>query len=236
MPDDPSSAAPHAVQLLVVRHGESEWNALGRWQGQANPKLSARGEEQARLAAESLRPFGVDRVVSSDLDRASRTARIISGILGIGGPILDPGFREIDVGQWSGLTRPEIELRWPQLLTAWSDGRLESTPGGETLEALRARVRAAVRQLLDDIDAASGSKPPTVLVVSHRRAISALEESVGVRPVRAGHLAGRRFTAGPSAELVPGEPLDLLDQHRGAYAGSTQPRVPPPGPAGAVRG
>jgi broad specificity phosphatase PhoE len=145
--------------------------------------------------------------VSSDLRRAHRTAGILAEALGITAVGVDVGLREVDVGEWSGLTRPEIEARWPSLLAAWSEGRLEATPGGESLTALRARVLRAVRNI---ISRDNGSGNQTILVVSHRRAISALEEASGVRPVRAGHLAGRRFTASASGEITPGDPLDLL--------------------------
>ncbi|CAN5838405.1 hypothetical protein BH23ACT12_BH23ACT12_23820 [soil metagenome] len=208
MTQNTSSDAPApATRLLVVRHGESEWNALGRWQGQADPELSARGEEQAAQAATALAGIPIDRVVSSDLGRARRTAAILAEKLGVTAIAIEAGLREVDVGEWSGLTRRQIEARWPRLLAAWSEGRLEATPGGETLTALRARVTSAVSRILQDGGATNGE---TILVVSHRRAISALEESSGVRPVRAGHLAGRRFAADESGVLQPGEPLDLL--------------------------
>ncbi|HEX2052494.1 MAG TPA: histidine phosphatase family protein [Actinomycetota bacterium] len=210
MSDQPGGALAPAVTLLVVRHGESEWNALGRWQGQANPHLSPRGRDQAVLAARFLSQERIDRVVCSDLERASRTGAIIAEMLGLPPPSIEQGLREIDVGEWSGLTRPEIELRWPNLLAQWSEGRLESTPGGETLSALRVRVAGAVNKLLATELSLNGARARTVLVISHRRAISALEESLGVRPVRAGHLAGRRFFADPSGKLFAGEPVDLL--------------------------
>ena len=206
-----SEAAPGPpIGLLIVRHGESEWNALGRWQGQADPQLSARGEDQAARAAKALAGIPIDRVVSSDLSRARRTAGIIAELLGLAAVGVEPGLREVDVGEWSGLTRPEIEARWPRLLADWSLGRLESTPGGESLTALRARVTAAIDRVLESSRSTNGTGPLTVLVVSHRRAISALEEAAGVTPVRAGHLAGRRFSAGEDGVLQPGEPLDLL--------------------------
>lgn len=207
----PRPGAP-PVELLVVRHGESEWNAAGRWQGQSDPPLSARGEEQASRAAGALAGLGIDQVVTSDLHRARRTGEIISGLLGIAAPATDPGLREIDVGEWSGLTRVEIELGWPNLLAAWSAGRLESTPGGETLTALRTRVNEAIRRVLDL--AVPGPQRRTILVISHRRAISALEESAGVRPVRAGHLAGRMFTGGGFHGLAAGSPIDLIQHDR----------------------
>lgn len=210
MEQNPEAPAP--VSLLIVRHGESEWNALGRWQGQADPALSPRGEEQAIRAAESLAGIPIARIVSSDLSRARRTAGIIAERLGVTAISMEQGLREVDVGEWSGLTRPEIEQRWPKLLAAWSEGRLECTPGGETLTALRERVTGAIQKVLAASRAENGSMPGAILVVSHRRAISALEEASGVRPVRAGNLAGRKFTAGADGVLEPGEPLDLLGE------------------------
>lgn len=207
MEQNPELLAP--ISLLIVRHGESEWNALGRWQGQADPDLSARGEEQAVRAARALSGIPITRVVSSDLSRARRTAGIIAEQLGVIAVSVEEGLREVDVGEWSGLTRPEIEARWPKLLAAWSEGRLESTPGGETLTALRVRVTGTIQKVLDASRNENG-RPATILVVSHRRAISALEEASGVRPVRAGNLAGRKFRAGETGILEPGEPLDLL--------------------------
>lgn len=202
--------APARFSLLIVRHGESEWNALGRWQGQADPELSERGEEQALQAAEALAGIPISRVVSSDLTRARRTAGIIAERLGVTAISFEKGLREVDVGEWSGLTRPEIEERWPKLLAAWSEGRLESTPGGETLSALRDRVTGTIQRVLEASLVENGAQSGAILVVSHRRAISALEEASGVRPVRAGNLAGRKFTAGEDGALRPGEPLDLL--------------------------
>jgi broad specificity phosphatase PhoE len=208
MTQEGALAAPGSLtHLLIVRHGESEWNAQGRWQGQADPELSPRGEEQAIRAAGSLAGVRIDRVMSSDLRRARRTAGILAEALGITAVGVAAGLREVDVGEWSGLTRPEIEARWPSLLAAWSEGRLEATPGGESLTALRVRVLEAIRGILTP---ANGSGDQTILVVSHRRAISALEEASGVPPVRAGHLAGRRFTATDSGDITPGDPLDLL--------------------------
>lgn len=209
MSEQSGRASSPPLSILVVRHGESEWNALGRWQGQADPELSARGRDQAALAARFLAGTGVERVFSSDLRRASRTAGIIAEALGLGEPVTEQALREIDVGEWSGLTRAEIETRWPELLGAWRDGRLQSTPGGETLSELRDRVTGAIEKVIVS-ELPNGSGPRTVLVISHRRAISALEESAGVRPVRAGHLAGRRFYAGEEGELIAGEPVDLL--------------------------
>src|SRR5256885_12101092 len=87
-----------AKRILLVRHGESVWNAEGRWQGAANPPLSDAGREQARALAEAVRDAGIDGIVASDLDRAHETAQIVAGVLGLPQPSIDSGWRERDVG------------------------------------------------------------------------------------------------------------------------------------------
>ncbi|HEX7136135.1 MAG TPA: histidine phosphatase family protein, partial [Iamia sp.] len=81
------------VRLLLVRHGESTWNADGRWQGQADPPLTDRGREQARSAAAGL-PGGVDELWSSDLERARVTAELLGAEAGCGPVVVDTAFRE----------------------------------------------------------------------------------------------------------------------------------------------
>lgn len=181
------SRAVRSVRLLVVRHGESAWNTLGRWQGQADPPLSAGGEEQARLAAARLTDHSIAKVFASDLQRAYRTAQIMAAILGLPDVERHPELRETDVGAWSGLTRQEIEQRWPGMLAARARGRLQTPPGGETMDALARRVRAAIDLMVTGL-LADGSR--TALVVTHRGPISTLERSVGLEPARVGHLAG----------------------------------------------
>src|SRR3954451_18850203 len=96
-----------ASRMLLVRHGQSEWNATGRWQGQADPPLSDQGRQQAIDAA--ARIGSVDVVVSSGLMRALETARIIADQVGVGPVVVEPDLRERHVGEWSGLTHVEIE-------------------------------------------------------------------------------------------------------------------------------
>lgn len=210
------------VRLLVVRHGESTWNAAGRWQGQADPPLSPKGEDQALSAAEALAINRFDRVFSSDLTRARRTAQIMAARLKLAEVLLDPGLREIDVGEWSGLTRPEIELRWPGAREEWSEGRLKAAPGGESVEALTARVNSALQRIIGIVRAAPNGKyhgrqarqdsSANVLIVSHRRAISALEQSLGARPLRPGHLSGRWFDCSPDGSLRAADAVHLLGE------------------------
>ncbi len=192
------------ARLLVIRHGESTWNARGIWQGQADPPLSARGESEAMAAAGKLAGIPFETIVSSDLSRASRTAAIVAEQLGIGDVVLDAGFREIDVGEWSGLTRSEIELRWPGMRAAWSENQLASAPGGEPLSAFTDRVVEALRR------AARKAADGPVLVIGHNKVISTLERFVGIQPLRATHLAGRWFEVDASSRLHGLDAVDLL--------------------------
>ena len=191
------------TRLLLLRHAESQWNAEGRWQGIADPPLSAAGEEQAAAAGELLRPFGFAAIVSSDLRRARRTAEVLATALGGTPPAIEPELREYDVGDWSGLTRSEIETRWPGAIAAWREGRLASTPHGERRDAAVRRVATALRRV-----AAAGPGGP-VLVITHGGVIGSLATSLGAEPARVGHLAGRWFDARPDG-LAAGPPVDLL--------------------------
>src|SRR5919204_5528893 len=130
------------TELLLVRHGETDWNVQQRWQGHQDPPLNALGREQARALAEALAGEGIDAVYTSDLRRARETAEIVAARLGVEVRPL-PDLREIDVGTWSGLTMDEIRTRWPEAIErmhergwGWGDG--------ETPDDLRARVVAAV--------------------------------------------------------------------------------------------
>ena len=181
------------------------WNADGRWQGQADPPLSALGEEQARDAAVRLVTGGFSRVVASDLQRARRTAEILAEALGLTVES-DPDLREIDVGDWTGLTRAEIEARWPGELADWSEGRSESTMGGESRQHLTDRARAALAR------AAGGSSPgERLLLVSHGALIRNLDRALGLPPQSIGNLMGRWYEADGNGSLAPGDVVSLAD-------------------------
>ena len=111
--------ASRPTRLLIVRHGQSTWNADGRWQGQADPPLSALGAAQAQAAADVVPD--VDLMVASDLARARQTAEIIATARQLSAVRLDERLRERNSGDWTGFTREEIELAWPGWLDA---GRL----------------------------------------------------------------------------------------------------------------
>jgi glucosyl-3-phosphoglycerate phosphatase len=125
-------------RLLLIRHGESTWNAEHRLQGQADPPLSPLGHEQAA----ALVPFLDDLpelMLSSDLTRAVQTA----AALGLTGAGTDPRWREIDIGNWAGHTLDELD---PDDVAAWQRGEL-TPPNAETFAELQARVAVAVDEL-----------------------------------------------------------------------------------------
>jgi broad specificity phosphatase PhoE len=145
--------------LLLVRHGETDWNAERRWQGHADVSLNQRGREQAEQLAAQLAEEAVDAVYSSDLCRARETAEILGARLGTA-VVLDPDLREIDVGSREGLTWPET-----QALTEWD---------GEPTEAHADRVLGALRRIAEQHPGAR------VLVVTHGGSIRRAQEHLGL--------------------------------------------------------
>lgn len=182
-------------RLLLVRHGQSEWNAAGRWQGQADPPLSDFGRIQARHAAAAV--GGVDAVYASTLGRAVETATIIGTQLGVGPVLVEHDLRERNAGEFSGLTRIEIEDRFPGYL---AEGR--RPPGWESDELLLARASAALLRIAAD----AGDE---VLVVTHGGVIMTLEVHLGLERRRCANLGGRWFDVSPDG-IVPGGHVDLL--------------------------
>jgi probable phosphoglycerate mutase len=164
------------TRLLLVRHGESEWNASGRWQGWADPELTALGRRQAKVAATAV--GAVDAIVASDLHRASTTAEIIAAEIGVGPVVVDAALRERDAGEWQGLTRGEIEAQFPGYLE--SDRR---PAGYEGDDAVLDRVLPALRTLEAAGDA--------VLVVTHGGVIGAVDRELGLPHNRTPNLGGR---------------------------------------------
>src|SRR5689334_23473962 len=165
-------------RVLLVRHGQSEWNAVGRWQGQSDPPLSDLGRSQARAATHSL--GALDAIYSSDLLRAAETAEIIATTLGVGPVLLDVDLRERDAGEWSGLTRDEIHERYPGYLPddrhrafAPDRGDPKRPPGWEPDDALLARARRALERIHRDVPDGD------VLAVSHGGLIYVLEGHLG---------------------------------------------------------
>ena len=184
-------------RLLLARHGESEWNAEGRWQGRADPPLSARGRQQAELAARTLGV--VDAIVSSTLQRAFQTASIISEGLGIGPVAVEPDLQERDAGEWQGLTRVDIEAAWPGYLASH-----RRPPGYELDGPLIARARAAVERVCCSVPG------DEVLLVTHGGVINALEKSFGLEWQRVPNLGGRWFVW-HNGDFHIGDRVELID-------------------------
>ena len=199
-------------RLLLLRHGESTWNAEHRWQGWADPPLSPRGEGQAAAAARWLAggddPFAV--VASSDLVRARRTAEIVAGALGLELAAADPGLRERDVGHWTGLTTDEIRRDWPTELADWRAGRRSAAPGGEPEAALVARVVAGLGALAASLPAGAAA-----VVVTHGGVVRAVERHLGTAPSPVGHLCGRWVEAAAGRPRL-GLAVVLPDHERSA--------------------
>jgi probable phosphoglycerate mutase len=188
-------------RLLLVRHGESTWNAVSRWQGQADPPLSPFGERQAEDAGARLAEIAtITAVWASNLVRARRTGDLIARHLGIAQVREEPRLRERDVGAWSGLTRDEIEERWPGYLAA-----RRSPPDFEGDDELLARTRAGLAAAVD------GSGPGDMLVVTHGGVIRTIERSLGAIPERLPNLGGRWLQADTATDLSLGERVVLLE-------------------------
>lgn len=153
-------------RLVIVRHGESTWNAQERLQGQRDPPLSERGREQARTLARSvdLSGFPSERILCSDLTRARETA----ALLGLTPGRYERRWREIDIGEWGGRAAAEVDAEVDGL-TNWRGGD-RTAPDGEPWPAFAVRVAAAV----DDLAAAGGSW----LVVSHGGCVRAASAHV----------------------------------------------------------
>lgn len=157
-----------STRLLLIRHGESVWNAARRWQGHSDPPLSERGREQAREAARRLAGEAIAGLYASDLRRALETARIVGEPHGLA-PVTDARLRELDIGAWGGLTREQIGSRWPDALAAFDAGAPDARAvGGETRDELARRVHAALDEL------AGRHRGDTVAVVAHGGVLAAI--------------------------------------------------------------
>lgn len=159
------------VHLTLVRHGESTWNAAGRWQGQNQVPLSERGQTQARLVGERLRVHRFDRHLTSDLLRAAQTSDAIRA-----GAAVEPRLREVDVGEWSGMLHTEVAVKFADQLRALKAGEPVKIGGGESMPEFEARVDG----ILQDLGRAHpGAR---VLAVSHGGVIRAASSAaLGVR-------------------------------------------------------
>jgi len=218
--------------LLLARHGESDWNRARRWQGFADRPLTARGRAQAAALAERLEKFPLDAVYSSDLVRAGSTAQAVAEAQGLEVVQL-PALREVDVGEWQGLTRDEAEDRFPDGFRRWQAGGT-GWEKGETYGEMSARVLKTVTRITRDHE---GGR---VLIVSHGGPIRAIHAAAlgieveayrRIRPVEPNaRLSAVCVEDGRLTELCPAGQIDELlarDQEERREAASR-----PPSPAG----
>jgi len=193
------------TRLLLIRHGQTPWNADGRWQGHGNPSLTEEGLAQASQLAHALaeqrqRWRRIEppektwtRILSSDLERARQTAEALAVHLGL--PLdFDQRLRELDVGGWSGLTREEIARRDPETLRRFETGEPMVRPGGgESRVEIRERTHALVSDLADRC---SGDR---IILVTHLGVIRSLVP--GAEPKNVGQIE-------VVAEELAAQPID----------------------------
>lgn len=160
-------------RILLVRHGESEWNAIRRLQGQADIELSERGTEQARALAPMVASFNPDLVLTSDLKRAANTA----ALLGYADAVQEPLLREQNVGAWTGMEITQLIADAPGAYAGWRAGTF-APENGEIWADFRGRVSRALENAL-------AAEAETVLVVCHGGVIrAALDGALGLAPAR----------------------------------------------------
>jgi broad specificity phosphatase PhoE len=165
--------------VFLARHGETEWNRSGRWQGKTDIPLSDVGRAQARTLGASLAGRGIVEVHASDLVRASETAQIVAGELGITGLNLDARLRERGFGCFEGFTREECAERHPEAWARYLMDRRSTPPGGEPQPAVAARVVAALTEIAR-LPRVTGQ---ATLVVSHGGTIRTfIHEVTGTAP------------------------------------------------------
>jgi probable phosphoglycerate mutase len=173
---DPSASVARPCVVWLARHGETDWNREGRWQGHTDIALNDAGRAQARALATQLRGRGIARIHASDLRRARETAEIVAAALGLGPVVVDPALRERSFGLFEGLTRLECEVNHPEHWALYRSDARQAPPGAEAQDALAARMLRGMARAVAD---GAGD----VLVVSHGGSIRALlAHETGVMP------------------------------------------------------
>jgi len=192
------------MRILLARHGETPWNAEGRYQGREDIPLSQRGEGQARALGERLLGVRIDRAVASPLQRAASTARLALGTAREGILTTDAGLMEIAHGEWEGLLASEIAARDPERLRQWRDapGQVQM-PGGESLGEVFARAWPAFVRACAEMPADG-----TLLVVAH----DAVNRVILCHLLGIGYARLWSFRQAPATlNLLEGPDVDRLD-------------------------
>ena len=153
------------LHLMLVRHGETEWNVQRRYQGQSDVPLSEIGNQQAESIAGRLAGQEIDAIYASDLKRAWQTAQVIAAQIGLD-VISEPRLRELKFGILEGLTFEEAEEKYPEMITAWLDDFNNTPERAETIDMFNARIVS----LLDDLKVKHDEQ--VVLLVGHGGSLS----------------------------------------------------------------
>lgn len=156
-------------RIFLVRHGVTEWNKSFRYQGSTDIPLSSEGREQARLTGKRFSKIKVDAIISSPLVRSMETAEIIGSACGVPGVQTLETLREVNFGDWEGLTvRGIVDRFGKETFEAWRDSQIDVTPSnGETPEAVFARAKQAS-------DHICGMREENLIVVAHGAIFRAL--------------------------------------------------------------
>ena len=157
-------------RLILLRHGETLYNATRRMQGQLDTELSERGRAQAHAAAEDLRHLAINKIVSSDLIRAKDTADVVAADLGLE-VVVDKRLRETHLGQWQGKTHEEVDTAHDGARALWRTDPTWAPPEGESRIDVAQRSREVVMELMRDHDEWDNA---AVLLVAHGGTIAAL--------------------------------------------------------------
>jgi broad specificity phosphatase PhoE len=191
--------------VYLARHGESDWNAAARFQGHTDRPLTELGRRQAMELADALEArAALIAIYTSPLQRAIETASIVGARLGLE-PAAVADLREVDVGAWSGLSRAEVEERFPEGFGRWLDGG-EGWDDGETYADMAERVLRALRQI------ANSHPGDEVLVVSHGGPIRAIHAAAAGMDVHAYRRLNRvEGNAGVSCVAVEEGRISRLD-------------------------
>jgi len=160
---------------LLLRHGQTPLSVQKRYAGRSDVPLTETGVAQAAAAAKRLASAGIGVIVSSPLQRATRTAQEVAEVTGV--PVVtDEGFRETDFGAWEGLTFAEVRQKWPAEMTAWLADSAVAPPGGESLAEVSVRVTEALHRVV------AGRERQTILIVSHVTPIKTLVAAALLAP------------------------------------------------------
>ena len=161
-----------STEIILIRHGETEWNLTGRWQGHADSALSVRGISQAQALGERMKGEDVDVVYASDLERALHTSRLVGGPSGWQARSM-PALRERDLGVLEGLTTDEMKETQPDVYQSFMEGGPDyQPPGGESFRQFFDRCSRAIDSLANEH---SGQK---VVAVTHGGVLGAVFRKV----------------------------------------------------------